>query len=567
MLKQIQKKFISYFLSIAFLIISSVCQAEVSDEELLENAKKMEKIIEEGLEKIHIPAAVLSVSRANKPLYFKAFGKTTIPSNNPKNVTEHTIFPVSSVSKNVTAILVGALVDDGKIAFEDKVRKYYPEFFVCNEELSNEFTIMDLISHSSGFEHFSADTLFKAGYDNDKVLNAFRFLKQRPGDFRRHYGYQNIIYGIVGIVIEKATGEKYEDLLKKYVFDKMGIEDSSAVRIDAEESKWGYFKYLLSRFPHDKKKLGSFKASLDLVIKPLHHNTKQVATSHSRYIEEILPLDPIGIYQKFAATSGVNFSAKDFAKWLAMLANKGTYNGTQIVSLKTFEKLSSKIAEVIDIKDSDPTFVKERYSRDNLYYGMGMFTGTYFDNGNNGHKIIFHMGGIYGSTAFIAYCPDDNIAVGVACNLGGVAQTLFCEYMVNQFLDLSFGFSKIDWVQKDIDRKLTFRKKQAQFAKNLSEKNPTPMEELKEYEGTYTSELYGDITVSAKDGTLIISNGIKSAKLTNVNGSIFSFPSKDMSFIFFDENEYISFFKDDSGKINSFYISCFDENDTRFTKR
>jgi CubicO group peptidase (beta-lactamase class C family) len=563
MLKIFQKVFI--FLTL-LCHIPVVCFAEITDEELLNNSKKMEKIIHEGMRKIKIPGAVFSVARGNKVIYSQAIGKTTIDSNSPKAIDSATLFPVSSVTKNVTAILVGALVDEGILSFEDKVKKYVPDFFVCNEKLSNEFNILDLISHRSGFKHYSADTLFKGGYDNDKVLASFKYLKHDLGKYRKHYGYQNIIYGIVGKVIENATGEKYEDLVQKYIFDKMDIKSSSAIRLAAEASKFGYFKYLLSRFDHDKKKLGFFKAALNLIILPLKHKSKQGVVGHSRYIEDIVPLEEIGFFHKFPATAGISFSAEDFAKWLAMLANKGTFNGKQIVSEKTFEKLTSNITEIKNIKDDDVTFVKTRYSRKGMYYGIGFFKSNYFDNGKNAHEIFYHMGGIYSATAFFAIASKDNIAVGVICNVGGVAQTLFPQYMVHQFLDMCFGFSEIDWTQEDITRKEKFRKKQHEFHRSLAEKNPTPMGKCEKYVGTYTSEIYGDVKIFEKNGKLYVSNDIKTAELKHVNGDAFCFPSKDLMFAFFDENEYISFFKDDYGNINSFYITCLDENNTIFKK-
>ncbi|MDR1391343.1 MAG: serine hydrolase [Holosporales bacterium] len=564
MLKIFQKALALLFALIAIKIFPSF--AAITDEQILENAKQMEKIIIEGMKKIGIPAVAISIARKDKILYYNAFGETTLPDNGPSPVSAKTLFPVSSVSKNVTAILVGALVDEGKIAFEDKVRKYYPEFFICNEWLSNEFTIRDLISHSSGLKHFSADSLLKGGYEIPIVLNAFRYLKQTPGKFRRYYGYQNVVYGIVGYVLESATGKKYEDLVEEYIFSKMDMKNSSAIRIDAESSRIGHFKYMLSRFFYDKSKIGFFQALLKLVGSIFTHEPKEIVTSHSRYLDNILPLEQVGFFHKFPATSGISFSAEDYSKWISMLANKGTYNGKQIVSEKTFSQLTSNISEIKNIKDDDATFVKSRYSEKGMYYGMGFFKSRYFDNGKNGRDIIYHMGGIYGATAFIAVSPSDDLAAGVVCNLGGVAQTMFCEYMVNQFFDLCFGFSKIDWIQADIDRKNYYQSRHDYFHKNLSERNPSPMEKPEKYVGTYSNEMYGDIKVSKKDDNLIISNGIRSARLDHVNGDTFSFSGKDMTLVYFDNNEYAWFFRDEENNISSANFSCFDENKAEFVK-
>ncbi|MDR3224028.1 MAG: serine hydrolase [Holosporales bacterium] len=558
-------KFFALFASL--VSFSQLCSAKLTDAELLEKAKTMEQIIADGIKKVKIPGATLVVARNGKMTHMAVLGKTTLDSNNPEPITKTTLFPISSITKNITAILVGSLVDEGIISFDDKVRKYLPDFFVTNEELSNEFTILDLISFRSGFKNFSADSLFRAGYGKQKCLDAFKYLKQKPGEYRKYYGYQNVIFGVVGDVIEKATGEKYEDLVKKYIFDKMDMKTSSAIRLDFETSRVGHFKYLLSRFSHDKVRLGFFKAAWNLILDPFKFTPKKKVISHSRYVDEVIPLEEVGIFHTFSATSGISFSAEDFAKWVEMLISKGSYRGQQIVSQKTFEFLATPKVTMKKVKDDDYTFIKSRYVREGLSYCSGMFKTKYGDEGKNAKEILFHMGGIYGACAFFAVAPQDDFSVGVIINFGGTAITLFPEYMVNQCLDLCFGFSKIDWVQKEIERKDYYKQKQRSYRADLSEKNPTPMEKPEKYVGTYKSDMYGKIKVTEADGKLYISNGIKSAKLAHINGSMFEFPSKDMCFVAFDESEYASFFKDEYGNTNSLYLSCFDENNAIFQKQ
>lgn len=549
------------------VVSENLKEEKISDEEILRKIPEMEQVIASGLKKIKIPGATLAISRKDKILYYKAFGKTAISGYRPKDVDTQTLFSVSSVSKNVTAVLVGALVDDGKIAFNDKVRKYYPEFFLCNEKVSNEFTVQDLISHSSGLKHFSADTLFKADYDNEKILRAFRYLKQKPGEFRKFYGYQNVVYGIVGIVLERATGEKYEDLVQKYIFDKMGMKNSSAIRLDAETSKIGYLKYLISRFLYDCQHIGVLKTCWNLIAEAISHKTKKVADIHSKYLGEVVHLEHNGFYHKFPATSGISFSAEDFAKWLKMLANQGTYNGMQIISKKTFSKLISNIVTVKGIKDHDVTFVKSRYPREDMHYGMGFFNAMYADEGKKPHRIFFHMGGIRGSTAFFALSLEDDIAVGVSCNLGGVAMTRFCEYAVHAVLDRIFNFSKIDWVEEDIKSINYFKEKHINYVENVVQRTPIAMSKPDKYTGTYTSELYGDITIALEGDELVISNGIRKAKLFNVNGDTFAFNGMDLMSSFYEEDEYIYFIRDEYGNITSCELPCFNENNTIFKKK
>ena len=548
-------------------ISKNLTKEKISDDEILDKIPEIENVIADGLKKIKIPGATLAISRKDKVLYYKAFGKTAIAGYQPQDADDQTLFSVSSVSKNITAVLVGALVDDGKIAFTDKVRKYYPEFFLCNEEVSNEFTIQDLISHSSGLKHFSADSLLKAGYDNKKILRALQYLKQKPGEFRKFYGYQNVIYGIIGIVLERATGEKYEDLVQRYIFDKMGMKNSSAIRLDAETSKIGYLKYLISRFSYDCKHQGVLKTCWNVIAKTISHKNKKVADIHSKYVDDVVHLEHDNFYHKFPATSGISLSAEDFAKWLKMLANQGTYNGVQIISKKNFSKLISNVVNVKGIKDHDVTFVKSRYLLEDMHYGMGFFNAQYADEGKNPHRIFFHMGGIRGSTAFFALSLDDDIAVGVSCNLGGVAMTRFCEYAVHAVLDRIYNFSKIDWVEEDIKSTQYYREKNKNYIDSVVKRTPVPMSKPDKYTGTYTSELYGDITIALEGDELVISNGIRKAKLHNVNGDTFAFKSMDLLYSFYEQDEYLYFIRDEYGNITSFELPCFNENNTIFNKK
>ena len=547
-----------------FTIGSSL--AKLSEEKIEESCQKLDTIMKNGIEKLNIPGAILVVARHDKIVHKAVFGKDTIDSNNPENLTEQTLFPASSLSKNVASILVGALVDDGKIKLDDKVKKYLPDLILGNAELTKEITVRDLISHRSGFKHFTAESLFVADYSNEKILDSLKILQPKLGKFRREYGYQNIIFGIVGLVLEKATGENYESLVKKYIFDKMEMSESSAIPLKYETGFFAYAGYRLRQIGANIKAVGFFKAIKSYLYDIFSHKSKKITTNHSRYRETIYPLAKNDFFQRFPATSGISMSANDFAKWLEMLANKGTYRGKVIVSEKVFKELNSPMISMDNIKDDDVSFCKERFDRNGLSYCSGIFSTNYFDSGKNPHKVWFHMGGTYGVSQFLAYSPEDDVSIGIMCNLGGVSHTLFAEYMVLQFLDLCFDFSKIDWIQKDIDRKNNFAEKAKKYRENLNS-NLMPMDNIDRYVGVYNSDLYGDIKISKENDHLTLNNGIRKVVLKHLNGNIFEFPSKDILLSFFDSDDYIVFYKDQYGNYDSMRISCFHENDAVFKRR
>ncbi|MDR1289311.1 MAG: serine hydrolase [Holosporales bacterium] len=555
-----------FSIAIVFPLLANLSFGKIEDSKVAECAKKMDVIIKDGLKKTGIPGCAFVVARKDKIIHVAAIGQTTLDSKSPTEVTPSTVFPVSSVSKNFTAVLVGALVDAGKLHWNDKVRKYLPDFFISTEELSQEMTITDLISHSSGFNHFYGDSLLAVDYDKAKILRSLRFIKQRPGEFRKRYGYQNIIFGIIGDVLEAATGEKYEDLIQEYIFDKMGMTESSAIRSAYIDSKYGYFKYLLSRFGHDKEKFGFFKAAWRLISLPFTYKPQHVVTGHSSFKGVIEQRPCIGIYHKFPATSGINVSANDLAKWVSMLTNRGTFNGTTIIPANIFEKLTSPVVVAKNLKDDDLTFVKSRYEKDTVSYGIGIFKAVYSDNGKNGRTIFFHMGGIYGAVAFIAISLEDDIGVGMVCNFGGTAHTLFAEYMVHQFLDLCFSYSKIDWVDAELNSRRLFKRKQDYFLKDLSETNPTPAGTHEEYSGKYENEIYGVVTIFSKGDDLMLSDGVMQTKLNHINGDTYTFPSKNMCQNYHDSDECVVFKRDQSMKVESIFVTCFKENHSTFKK-
>lgn len=551
-------------MSITVATFGSLAFCSISDEKVDECAKKIVSIMDNGHKERKIPGCVLVIVRHDKIVLVKPFGHTSIEKTTP--ITADTLFPISSVSKNITAFLASALEDAGKLKLNDKVRKYDKDFFVHSEEYSKELEIKDLICHGSGFPHFAANSLWEGKFSKEQTRDAFKYIKQIPGNFRKYYGYQNVFFGFVGDVLEKATGKKYEDLVEEYLFNKMNIKNASAIRIGYENSRWGHIKYMASRFKYDSNRLGFFTAVGNFIKEIFTFKPMQFVNNYSYYKNGLIEMPDIGFFHVYPATSGISFSGNEFAKWIQMILLKGKYSDKTIVSTNAFKNITSPVVDMKNIKATDEFFPLDRFPREELHYGLGTFVAKYADNGKNAHNILFHMGGVYGATAFFAVCPDEDIGVGVINNLGGTDNTFFAEYMCNNFLDLCFDFSKKDWVLADTNIQQKTRKHKLKNDELFSEQL-IPKANLSEYEGTFTSDIYGDIKIVQKDNELILSTGKMSTKLAHVNGNVFSFPQRDMQLSFLDIDEYIAFYPDNNKKFNTCLITCFMEGDTHFTRK
>ncbi|MDR1488359.1 MAG: serine hydrolase [Holosporales bacterium] len=536
-----------------FILFTSITTASSKVDFSEDKINKFDKRIEHAMEKLKAPGCSVVVVDKDKALYQKSFGKCR---KNGKNIDAKTIFPISSLTKTVTAIIVGKLVDEGVINFDDQVRQYLPNFFIANEDISSKFTIRDLISHRSGFKNFLRNDLWSAGYSKDQIIESLRYVSNVDG-FRKKYGYQNVVYGIIEDVIVKATGLSYDDLVEKYITIPMNLDATSTKPLIIQRS-------FIENFKYNRKNHGFWYAAKN----PFNlEKSKNISSTHTTYYDEIIELPPNDFFQRIKATAGINMSADNLGEFLRMCLRNGAYDSkTTIISKDTFAELTSNQIELKNIKDDDCTFPKNRLTE--IHYGMGFFNAKYSDEGKNDRRILFHMGGIYGVSNFFAISPSDNIAIGVLCNLGGTDRTLFSELICWEFFDIYFGYKSYDWTQLELDNNKKINEQKISYHKNISEKNPSPHENFELYTGTYNSVIYGDITVTINnDGELEISNGIRKTKISHVNGNIFGYEALSMGESFFDRKEYVVFYKGGGENFDSLYISQFHEDGTLFAKK
>jgi CubicO group peptidase (beta-lactamase class C family) len=143
-------------------------------------------------------------------------------------MTEDTIFDMASLTKSLaTATAVMQLYEQDKVAFDDPVQKYLPDFNTANDPQRAKVTVRMLLTHTSGEKE---DVTLKDpwGLDEaDKTEGIHRALtmplKPPPGqDFR----YSDINFILLGALIEKVTGEAEDVYVQQNVFAPLGMKDT-----------------------------------------------------------------------------------------------------------------------------------------------------------------------------------------------------------------------------------------------------------------------------------------------------------------------------------------------------
>ena len=150
----------------------------------------------------------------------KGYGIANI--NTGEKVNSSTNFGIASNSKAFTTTAIALQIDQGKINWDDRVKKYIPEFKMYDDYVTENFTIRDLVVHRSGLGLGAGDLMvWPDGHDftPDDIIQNIQYLKP-VSDFRTKYDYDNLLYIIAGVVIERVSGNLGQILSKRISFNR-----------------------------------------------------------------------------------------------------------------------------------------------------------------------------------------------------------------------------------------------------------------------------------------------------------------------------------------------------------
>ncbi len=173
--------------------------------------------VNSALTKLHEQAmfnGVVLIAQEGKPLYKKAFGIASIQTQEALTTTSS--FNLASVSKQFVAIMTMILKEQGKLQFDDKVKKHLPNFPY------DKITIRQLLTHTSGLpEYFDLATKYTNTLDtlnNEKVLSLLADLRpELEFESGSEWQYCNTGYVLLASIIEKTSKMKIETFFDKYI--------------------------------------------------------------------------------------------------------------------------------------------------------------------------------------------------------------------------------------------------------------------------------------------------------------------------------------------------------------
>jgi CubicO group peptidase (beta-lactamase class C family) len=322
------------------------------------NIEELKKSLAKIIDDYDIPAVGIAMVDQNGPVWTGALGKANIEKN--IDADENTLFRIASTSKMFVALSVLKLMEEGKLTLNDKLTDLAPEIAFRNQwEETNPIRLVHLLEHTTGWD----ETHYPEFGHNDPTLAA---LKQGL-DFHPHsrqsrwvpgtrFSYTNSGPGVAAYIVEKVTGQSFEDYVQQHFFDPLGMTSTT---------------FLLSE---TVKRRGATLYGQDK--KPLEY-------SH-------LIMRPSG---------AMNASARDMAKLAEFFIHRGRGNGNRILSENSLDRME-RVESTSGAK-------------------AGQETGYGLNNYSSPHKQWVyrgHDGGFDGAMSEFAYLPEAKLGHAIMIN-------------------------------------------------------------------------------------------------------------------------------------------------------
>ncbi|XDD47113.1 serine hydrolase domain-containing protein [Leptospira sp. WS39.C2] len=195
-----------------------------------QNLKKTEITIQNQWEK-------LSPSGINSLSYMYMMGDGEIHHSQIGDVTFGKIdrFKIGSITKLFTGIAILKLQESGKLKLDDPVAQFLPEIKLMKskKEGYREITIRDLLTHQSGLPSDLAKGFFlPPDAKEEDIYHSFRSLPKALEGVERNepgkiHSYSNLSFGLLGNIIERASGDSIESFFRVHIFEKAGMENTT----------------------------------------------------------------------------------------------------------------------------------------------------------------------------------------------------------------------------------------------------------------------------------------------------------------------------------------------------
>jgi len=185
-------------------------------------SKRIDSYVKSEMQRQQIPGVSVAVVRDGKIALLKSYGFSNLEHQVP--VKPETIFQSGSIGKQFTATAIMLLVNDGKLALDDKISKFFPDAPASWSQI----TVRHLLTHTAGLGDYPDDFDVRRDHTEAELWTMIKAapLNYAPGT---SWDYSNLGYVTLGILIGKVTGKFQGDFVVERIFKPLGMKTARVI--------------------------------------------------------------------------------------------------------------------------------------------------------------------------------------------------------------------------------------------------------------------------------------------------------------------------------------------------
>lgn len=341
--------------------------------------EKLDKILNEYMDKGNVPGLAVGVVYNSETIYTKGFGVKNIETK--EGINEYSLFHMASISKTFVATGIIQLVQQGKINLDSYLTRYLP-YFELKDQRYKKITIRQMLNHISGMPDVEDYEWDKPEFDEEASERYVKSLKDNelmwePGE---KFAYSNMAFDILGDVISKVSGMSFENYMKENILNIIDMKESN------------FLKPLVSK---------------ELLTTPHVFDLK-----NGYKVSEIFPYNRI-----HSPSSTLCSNAVEMCNYAIANLNKGSFKSSKILEADAYSELWKKQA-------------------DTGWYGYASSVGlSWFLGDYKGAKVRCHSGGDTGFRSNLVLFPEIGAAVVIMMN----SDYASIHNMCNSLMDIVLG--------------------------------------------------------------------------------------------------------------------------------
>jgi len=450
------------------------------------SAPPLDGYVEAVMKQWAVPGLAVAVVKDGELIFAKGYGVRQAGRSEP--VDANTIFEIGSMTKSFTTAAAAILVDEGKLQWDGLVTSYLPGFQFSDPWISSHATLEDIAAHRTGID---ANIVWNARTSGtDRVLQRVRFLA--PANHFGEYFYSNTGMMTLGGIVEKVSGQRWEDFLASRLFAPLAMTRSGADR-----------ELYIPRSNLAPCWLCAAPERAVIGLEALAEREKNVAAPHGLSVQGNLPPGKGRRMQvwpwrndRAGPAGAVNSTAHDMAQWLIMQIDQGEYHGKRLLSRTQAQRMHSPhVSTYAAGHDENSIYARSLVQ---FGYGYGWQVGMY-----RGHKMISHSGGQVGFGSHMLFFPEQRLGIVVLQN-ADYRDANEQLAIARRFADDYLGLVPLDWNAYQAGQWSRRHEAREQNPNEEFERVRIKAEDAQRYVGDYENPALGAVSIRLERGTLVL---------------------------------------------------------------